>query len=209
MFDGFPRDGVAFLQEIVDNNSKQWFATHKARFKKNLEQPAKDFAVAMEDELGQEWTGKVFRFYRDLRFSKDKTPYNTHMRIGFTAEGEPSLFFSLEPTQLILGSGLFELSKEALERYRQAVQDERGEQLESLLAFYEKKGYRLDEPELKRVPRGCPKDHPRADLLRRKSLALWLDKPVPKAIHGSKALAHCLGVYQELTDFRAWLRGVL
>lgn len=209
MFQGFSKDGATFLKELAQNNNKEWFAENKKRFKGNLETPAKEFVAAVEDELQGDWKGKIFRIYRDLRFSKDKTPYNTHLRIGFSAPEEVSLFFSLEPDQLILGAGLFEFSKDGLSRLREAISGEEGERIAALLERYGDKGYRLDEPELKRVPRGYPADHPRADLLRRKSLALWWDKPIPKALFTPKALPHCLGVYQELSELRDLLKGYL
>jgi uncharacterized protein (TIGR02453 family) len=209
MFEGFPKDGVLFLKELTDNNDKEWFADQKKRFKSQLEAPAKAFVAEMEDRLGEEWNSKIFRIYRDVRFSKDKTPYNTHLRIGFTRDGEASLFFSLEPEELILGSGVYEFSKEALTRYREAVAGSQGTELVTVIDDLQGQGFRLDEPELKRVPRGLDKDHPRGSLLRRKSLALWRNDKVPKAIHGPDAVDHCLGVFEQLADLRSWMRGIV
>jgi uncharacterized protein (TIGR02453 family) len=209
VFQGFPKDGPTFLKELTANNTKDWFAGNKKRFKSQLEGPAKEFVEAVESELpGPDWNSKIFRIHRDLRFSKDKTPYNTHLRIGFFSEGRASLFFSLEAATLILGSGVFEMSKDSLERYRQAVLSKAGEELETLLAEYKAQGYRLDDPELKRVPRGYDADHSRAELLKRKSLAIWLDKPIPEEIHSPKAVSHCLQIFQDMVRFRTWLECV-
>lgn len=210
MFSGFHADGPQFLDELSNNNTKDWFHANKSRFKESLETPAKDFVAQMIDALGEGWKGKIFRIYRDLRFSKDKTPYNTHLRIGFFKDREAGLFFSLEPDELILGAGVFDFGKEGLVRFRDAVaSDKDGKRLENLLNTHLESGYRLDEAELKKVPRGYDKEHERSVLLRRKSLALWRDSKMPKWIFGKSAVDRCLGVFEELDDLRSWLRGVL
>ncbi len=209
MFKGFPPDGVRFLQELKENNSKEWFAQNKRRYKEGLEGPGREFVATMEESLGEPWQGKVFRFYRDLRFSKDKTPYNTHLRISFTAPGEAGLFFSLEPDKLVLGAGLFEFPKQHLERYRQDIDSARGGALEKVLVKAQESGFRCEEPELKRVPRGWGQDHPRADLLRRKGLCLWRDAEHPDALYSKGLIPHCMGCYEELRSLRSWLKELL
>ena len=121
-FQGFPKEGITFLQKLERNNNRDWFQDNKQTFKSSLEQPAKTFLEDMSYRLvslsGSPMTGKIFRIYRDVRFSKDKTPYNPHIRMSFMREtkqkdcGEQPMFcFSLEPNKLTLGIGCFEFSK--------------------------------------------------------------------------------------------------
>ena len=104
MFQGFHQDGWQFLIELQHNNNREWFESQKDRFKNQLETPAKAFMDSMIGAMAPEFgalMGKVFRIYRDVRFSKDKTPYNTHVRIAFSTAEEkghcglnPAYFFS-------------------------------------------------------------------------------------------------------------------
>lgn len=206
-FNGFPEAGISFLQDLAANNNRGWFEANRKLYKAALEAPGKEFLAVMETDLTRHFDmpfkGKIFRLHRDLRFSKDKTPYNTHLRMAFfpqdsTKEGL-GFYFSLEAEGLILGGGVMGFSKPDLSAFRQAVVEDRsGTQIEDLLTALTADGFRLSEPELKRVPAGFDRDHPREALLRRKSLTLWRDLPDGKVVTDGQASAFCLGVFLEL-----------
>ena len=218
-FDGFPEETVAFLAGLAMHNDRVWFTAHKSDYKTHVEAPAKAFLESMSgilsDLVGQELGGKVFRIHRDVRFSKDKTPYNTHVRMAFfpnvVSKGscglKPSFFFSLEPDKVIAGAGSMDFPNEVLEAYRAAVDAEKtGASLATLLKKYpEKDGFRMDDPALKRVPKGFDPEHPRASLLRRKSLAIWHEEALPDVLHTKKAVNHLLGRYKKLKPLYDWL----
>ena len=86
-FDGFPKAGTKFLKDLEKNNNREWFEENKPIYKTKLETPAKAFKDGMCEALGELtgslMGGKIYRFYRDVRFSKDKTPYHTHIRMSF------------------------------------------------------------------------------------------------------------------------------
>ncbi len=206
-FDGFPAGGIIFLQELLENNSRPWFAQNRARYKEALEAPAKLFLNEMEQELmrcfGGAFTGKIFRLHRDLRFSKDKTPYNSHLRMAFFPDGHAragqGFYFSLEPEGFVLGGGAMGFSPSGLERFRHQLLDQtQGPAIDSLVSGLVQNGYRLEPSELKRVPAGFDKDHPRAALLRRKSLTLWRDFTGHQGLIGRGAVGFCMKVFQEL-----------
>ena len=144
MADGFERlvdDARAFFTELSANNSKDWFASRKAYYKDTIAGPAAFFADLVAEDLarltGQAHTPKVFRIYRDVRFSKDKTPLNTHLHILWTppAPGPltPSWFWGLAPDYFVLGMGVMGLQGDGLVRYRAFV-DGHGAAFEAALA---------------------------------------------------------------------------
>ncbi len=209
----FDKSSNRFLQSLAKNNSREWFAGHKPEYQKCLQHPAAEFADAMAQQLqilnGSSLKPKIFRIYRDVRFSKDKTPYNTHLRISFVPEHGPAVppgwFFSLEQDHLVLGSGVFGYEKSELIRFRERIAGPEGVELQAILHACQQQGMRISEPDLKRVPAGYDSDHPRADLLRHKGLAVWLDKPDATLAYGSDAVPNCLAEYQRLWPLFNWL----
>ena len=184
--DGFSRladDAVRFFTELKANNTKEWFADHKADYEANIKKPAELFSAILADELqgltGRLHKAKVFRIHRDVRFSKDKSPYNAHLHILWTAEGgeeaSPGWFLGIAPDYMQTGAGVMEFRGAALTAYRDAVAGEDGARLAEIVADLERQGCRVGEPELKRVPSPFPADHPHAALLRRKGLVVWRD----------------------------------
>ena len=159
--------------------------------------------------------GKVFRIYRDVRFSRDKTPYNTRVRMGFSPGNSeandcvaetPKFYFSLEPETIVLGCGVFEFTKEFLNAYRDAViDDKKGRLLTKIIKDSENQRLRLSDPHYKRLPRGYDNDHPRADFLRHKGLAVWHDLNIPKVLSTDKAVGFCVKQYETMLPLYNWL----
>ena len=180
--DGFTRmidDANAFFAELKENNSKEWFDPRKAHYNEAIRKPAEFFAELMAEDLsrlaGRAMQPKVFRIYRDVRFSKDKTPLNAHLHMMWAAASEtpfsPFYFFGTEPGDMTVGFGISGLQKEGLAQFRAFV-DREGDRLEEAIA---QTGMRLSswgEPPLKKVPKPYDADHPQAELLKRKNLIL-------------------------------------
>jgi len=152
-------------------------------------------------------TSKIFRIYRDVRFSKDKTPYNAYLHLSFTPQSPlatpPGWFFGLDPDHLTLGAGIFSFDKTQLNTYRQHVSSDAGEQLQGLLTKLQKHGIHKREPELKRVPAGYAADSPQADLLRHKGLTVWQDF-APEMATGD-IVTHCSKHLKAMQPFTQWL----
>ena len=186
-FDHFSADALRFLAELKANNTKVWFAENKATYEAQLKGPGKQFAADMAMALrrltGQDHGSKIFRIHRDVRFSKDKTPYNAHLHIAFAPNcpsGQPPMwFFGLSPEKLSLGCGVFQYDKDALVAFRTAMAGPKGAELIGLTANLRDSNIRIEEPELKRVPSGFDKDHPHGEALRRKGFAAWIDMGDP------------------------------
>ncbi|MEM1274815.1 MAG: TIGR02453 family protein [Pseudomonadota bacterium] len=175
-----------FFSQLRAQNTKDWFTPRKDHYISEIRKPAELFATLLAEDLarltGEAHNAKVFRIYRDVRFSKDKSPYNAHLHILWStqAAAAPSWFFALNPDSIWLGMGLLGLSGPMLTRYRQFVDAEGDALAQHLDALADAHGTQLSNfgPEpLKRVPKPYDQDHPQADLLRRKGLALGADLP--------------------------------
>lgn len=200
---GFGPQTLSFLGDLAANNTKEWFAANRGFYEQAVKNPAAWFVDAvvsqLEAQTDRAWSGRIFRIHRDLRFSKDKTPYNTHVHISFQpsgqARGGPALMFGLEPGSLVLGAGVMGFSPDGLSRWRDAIDGTGGAAIADILTRLETEGARLGEIELKRVPAPYVSDHPRAALLRRKSLTVWTDMSDLSLAFGDKAPAHCVSEF--------------
>ncbi|WOF75147.1 DUF2461 domain-containing protein [Parvibaculaceae bacterium PLY_AMNH_Bact1] len=216
-FEGFPKTGVKFLKDLEKNNSRDWFNDNKKTYDQSVKAPAEHFLsevqVALEKKLGGEVVPKLFRIHRDVRFSKDKTPYNTHVRMVFFGQsGEKGqgihsgFYFSLDTKGVVYGAGVMNLDKQALERYRLAVCDEaHAGTLEKLMKGLTKKGCRLGEPDLKRVPTGYDADPAYAHLLQYKGLAAWIDHRGHSKATGQDAVKQAVSAFMTVRPLHDFL----
>ncbi len=212
-FEGFSKDAITFLGDLRANNDRAWFNDHKKIYEREIREPAKAFAStmapALEDLTGRPHGYKIFRIHRDVRFSKDKTPYNAHLHIAFMQmRGEPSApswFFGLDPEKLTLGTGIFAFDKGDLDGFRKRVLGADGTKLATLMQTLERQGIRLGKPDLKRVPSGYPKEHPTADLLRYKGFSAWIDHGDPSTATDPAVVQRCMSDFAKLKPVFDWL----
>ena len=164
---------------------------------------------ALLDELAMEFGGeaRVFRQQRDLRFTPDKTPYKTRTYgvIHGTSVPGAGLYAQLSVNGLYAGTGYWRLARDQLERYRAAVDDGAGAQLEAVTAAVQDAGLELSGESLKTAPRGYPRDHPRIELLRRKSLIAGRALTGAGGIDRDAALEHVGGAWRAAEPLNAWL----
>ncbi len=219
-FDGFPKAGVKFLKELEKNNSRDWFNDNKKIYEQLVKAPADaflaDLQAGLERKLKSEFVSKLFRIHRDVRFSKDKTPYNTHVRMAFfgkpgkIGQGTHSgFYFSLDTTGVTYGAGTLNLDKAALERYRTAVCDaKRGADLDKMMKALVRKGCRLGEPDLKRVPSGYDIDPAHAHLLQYKNLTAWIDEKGHAKVTSGDAVKQAVTALTTLRPMHDFLMGL-
>lgn len=184
-------DARAFFARLQDNNTRDWFADHKAEYESSLKRPATHLLDVISADLTRLTStppkSKLFRIHRDLRFSKDKTPYNTHLhlawstKIGAQTGNAPrnGWFLGISPDYVRIGGGLMMLDKTALPVWRDAVAGDTGARLSDQINALLADGFHMDPPALKRVPAPYDKSHIRGHLLRRKSITLWCDVALP------------------------------
>lgn len=211
----FTQATLDFLSDLSANNSRDWFSENKPRYEADLKAPAAAYMEAMKAEIdtrtGLAHATRLFRIHRDLRFSKDKTPYNTHVHISFVprdaAGVAPAWMMGLSGSYFTLGCGAFAFDKPGLERFRETVAGEDGVAIAQTCTDLAAGGVRLSEPDLKRVPTPYDRDHPRADLLRHKGLAGWIDHAPGQGL-GQNGLALSVAGFERLEPLFAMLRGL-
>lgn len=153
----FSDETLSFLRDLSQNNNRVWFQENKPRYEAHIKDAAAQFADALNQRLAATYatgvTSRIFRMQRDLRFSKDKTPYNTHIHIGFAdSQTGASWMVGLQTEHLVVGFGIFAFAHDELDLWREAVAGPQGEILQVLHAQATSDGLRISDPELKRVP---------------------------------------------------------
>jgi len=184
-----------FLKKLARNNNREWFEKNKAKYIA-IKDSFDGFVAGLLDEMitfdnalaGLDPKKLTFRIYRDVRFSKDKTPYKKNMSAGISPTGKgmgkPGYYLHIQPgNESYVALGLFHPEPETLARIRQEI-DYNGDDLLTLFnakKFRSNFGKFWDGDTLKTAPKGYPKDHPLADWLRLKSFIIihnFTDKEV-------------------------------
>lgn len=161
---GFTDEAFSFYEGLQADNSKPYWTSHKYVYERHVLEPLIEVCAALEDEFG---AVKLFRPYRDVRFSKDKSPYKTHQG-GHTSEG---FYLQVDADGLMVAGGMYAPTPDQLRRYREAAgSDTFGTELQAIVDDLRKAGMEIAGDRLKTRPRGTSPDHPRLDLLRHRSL---------------------------------------
>jgi uncharacterized protein (TIGR02453 family) len=199
-FRGWPVEALEFYEGLEADNTKTYWTANKAVYEQAVLAPMAALLADLEPEFGK---GKIFRPNRDVRFSADKSPYKTN--IGATVESGG--YIQLTAKGLGIGSGMWMMGPEQLDRYRKAVVEDRtGKRLAALIAELDRKGIGLTgHDRLKTVPRGYPKDHPRADLLRNKGLVAWKEWPVAAWLGTATAKRRVVEFLRASAPLNRWL----
>jgi len=206
-FAGFPREGFAWFAGLEADNSRAYFTANRETYESAARGPLEELLEMFADEFGGRV--KMFRQHRDVRFSRDKSPYKT-TTYGLVTDRPGSLaglFAQLSANGFFAGTGYHVLESDQLERFREAVADDRaGAKLERAVAGIHAAGVETFGEALKTAPRGYPKDHPRVVLLRHRSLVAGkrLDAK-GKGIGGKAALDHARRTWDACAPMNAWL----
>ncbi len=170
-FRGWPEDFQRFFIGLELDNSKKYFEATRRSYEESVKGPMLALVSSLEGVYGE---GKVFRINRDIRFSKDKSPYKTNIAATIGMGHKGGGYVSLDARGFMVATGRYEMSPDEIAKYRKKVAAEpTGAQLAAIVTKLKKSGYELGGEELKRVPSPWPQDHPRAELLRRKSLYVY------------------------------------
>lgn len=195
-FAGFADREARFFAALAKNQDRDWFAMHRDEYEQGWLTPMKALLAEVREKLVKLYRHedlappKVFRIYRDVRFSKDKSPYKTHVGgylgiegSGAGPGGAAALYVHVGAGELFVCAGQYVMDGDQLKRFRTAVVDaKRGKELTTLLAKLGRAGFTVGSYEqMQRVPRGFDPDHPAADLLRRKGLMVQFPSP-PRAL---------------------------
>ena len=221
-FTGMPDEGLAFLEDLEERNTKDFFDANKAVFTAQVQAPFAALVNAAAARLRRSVPDlgppKLFRIYRDLRFSKDKTPYKTSMSASVPSrspheDGGPGVgtgfYVNVGPAGLYTASGLYHPGRPELERVRAAIADpELGPELEAVFRRAAAKGLEPWLDPLQRLPRPWPADHPRAALLKARSLVLNRQHERAPWLQTAELLDHLVADWKAMIPFNRWLERV-
>ena len=185
-FKGFPAEGIAFLRDLKKNNNREWFAPRLESYKELVRAPMHDLVHALHIAMlrfAPAYVGEpakcLYRVYRDIRFSKDKTPYKTRAdalfwRNNLDKNSGGGFYISISPEEVAIGGGLYMPSPASLLAVRQHI----AAQAPAFRSTFESKKVKRLMGELKgeqstRVPKGFRAEDPAADLLRYKQYVLY------------------------------------
>jgi uncharacterized protein (TIGR02453 family) len=198
-FRGWADEAIAFFDGLEVDNSKAYWEAHKDVYLRAVKGPMDELLAELAPEFGPV---KVFRPYRDVRFSKDKTPYKTNIAATI-GDG----YVSLSAAGLGAGAGMYHLAPDQLERYRRAVDDDAtGREIAALIAGLRKRGHDvIAHGVLKTAPKGYAKDHPRIDLLRSKGMTIWREWEPGAWLATKKAKERVVGVLRAAKPLNEWL----
>jgi len=197
-FAGFGERLVDFYDGLLADNSKAYWTDHRAVYEEHVREPMRKLLAALEPEFGP---GKIFRPYRDVRFSADKTPYKTHC--GALAGG---YYLQVDVDGVLVGGGYYRMAGDQLARFRAAVDEpRRGEELRRRLSALEADGLTVAGELLATRPRGVPADHPRLDLLRHRSLYAWRRWAGEKELLNPGLVDLVAVTWRRLTPMLEWL----
>jgi uncharacterized protein (TIGR02453 family) len=199
-FAGIPVSALDFYEDLENDNSKSFWTAHKQVYEESVRSPVLALAEALSAEFG---TPKLFRPYRDVRFAKDKTPYKTHAGVWFE---ESSRYLQISAAGLFLAGGYWDTSAAQVDRLRRGIADDvAGAALQRALATVRRKGFEIGGHQLTRVPTGYPKDHPRAELLRYKSLTAHREYGCPDWLATATAHREVAKAWRAINPLIAWL----
>ncbi|GAA3287372.1 MULTISPECIES: DUF2461 domain-containing protein [Dactylosporangium] len=199
-FRGWPSEALEFYDGLEADNSKTYWTAHKAIYDDQVRAPMTQLLAELEPEFGP---AKIFRPHRDVRFSADKSPYKTHCAASFERGG----YIQLSASGLAAGAGAYMMDAPRLARFRTAVAaDASGTALAAIVADLEARGWSVTSHEqLKTIPRGFDKDHPRAALLRQKGLIAWHQFPLRPWLGTAKARTHVEQFLRGCRPLQEWL----
>ncbi|WP_348789262.1 DUF2461 domain-containing protein [Leifsonia sp. NPDC080035] len=200
-FTGFDEDAVAFYRELTLSNDRAFWLANRDRYEARVVAPMHELAAQLEGEFG---AGKLFRPYRDVRFSADKSPYKLHAGMTFERGG----YVQVSAEGLAAGAGVYVFDREQLVRYRRAVDAPlSGAALEAALQAVADAGHGIEISDaLKTTPRGFDAGHPRIGLLRYKGLVTWEDWGIPDWFGTPEAADHVAAFLRASEPVTAWLR---
>ena len=189
-FPGFPSEGVQFFRGLARNNKREWFQPRKAIFEEKVKAPMQELVAALNASLmgyAPEYVTDpakaVYRFYRDTRFSKDKSPYKQQIAASFRRRGleqhqGAGFYFAVSHKEVAVGGGIYMPMPETL----LAVRNHLAGHHEEFRRITESRTVRkllgvVQGEQLTRTPKGFPGGHPADDLLRMKQFLLYVELP--------------------------------
>ena len=176
----------SFLEDLRDNNERAWFQSNRARYERHVREPLLAFTAALQEPLAEispsvlaipkKQGGSLFRIHRDIRFSKDKSPYKRWAALQFRHEAAkdvhaPGFYLHFEPGNVLAAAGIWRPARPELDAVRQAIHED-PDAWTSMRSAVEAAGWSFGGESLKRIPRGFEPEHALADELKLKDYVI-------------------------------------
>lgn len=219
-FNGFNKQGIEFLDKLSKNNTKVWFETNRHIWEKTILEPNKAFVEDMGETLQilvptikaiPKVSGSLFKIYRDVRFSKDKTPLKS--KIGFIfwqglAHRMSSSCFYMQYTkdEYYIASGMRCFKNELLKTYRKYIKNEKNRIiLHNILQELKSKGYNLPEPKYKKIPKEFNKDDKYIYLSLYAGLFVYKEYKIDEVFYTVELLDKVFSIYEDMHPLQKWV----
>jgi len=223
-FMGFNPEVIEFLKNIKQNNNKLWFDAHYDFYQKEILEVSRDLVEDLGEQLQQiapginvvpKVNGSIYRFARDARFSKDKTPYKTHISYLFwqgmlKRTRYPGFYLAIRPEYIQIGVGINNFTPEYLQAWReQCAHKDNAGKIRNIIDSLLKSGVSFHGEQLKRMPKGYSDELLNQDLIRYKGLKCWYQIPLPKEAFSHEFIPFCYQYYQYLLPLFEWMVQIL
>ncbi len=219
-FSGFKKEGIKFLEDLKENNTKVWFENNRHIWEEHILRPNVDFIEEMGETLQilvptikakPKVSGSLFKIYRDVRFSKDKTPMKDKIGIlfwqGLAHRMQSSSFYIFyDINQYYIATGIRSFKAPLLKTYREYIKNEaRRIELHNILEELKTKGYYFPEPKYKRLPLGFKEDDKYAYLSLYNAIFSYKTYELDEVFFTEDIVSKTFNIYQDMYELQQWL----
>ncbi len=219
-FSGFSQKGVNFLQDLKENNTKIWFEAHRHIWENEIRIPTEKFVQEMGETLQvlvpsinfkPKVGSSLFKIYRDVRFSKDKTPMKSKIGILFWQGSghrmqSSSFYMHFDKDEYFIASGIRSFKQPLLKTFREYLKDEqKRDELFNILEDLKSRGYSLPSPHFKRLPQGFNKNDTNINLVLFNAMFAYKNFPIDNDFYSFEIATKIFNIYDDMKDLQKWV----
>jgi len=218
-FRGFPKEGLEFLKQIAQNNSKEWFEAHRGEYERYILEPNRAYVKEMGETLQMlvpfihaepKINRSLFKIYRDSRFHLDEPIKEKIGIIMWQGAGHrmqsSSFYMHYSPSEVFVATGIRNFKPPLLAKYREYIKKSaKREALHTILEELKTKGYQLPEPKFKRYPKGFNGEDRFAYLYKMGAVYAYKSFPPDAIFHSEKVIDRNFQIYQDMFDLQQWV----
>jgi len=216
-FQWFSPKTIKFFSELKENNNKKWFDENRKTYEEYVKKPLKLFFIDLWEKLLEkrphlnfDSKKSIFRINRDIRFSKDKTPYKVWMSFAlwegpYSKAENPWFYFCLWANDLDMWAGNYWFNKEMLEKFREKIAWDESESFKKLMNKLKKKWYEIKGKHYKRYPRWYTEESKNAEYLLYNGIFIFEKYWKPKEIYSKDLVDFCAKKYDDYMELQEWL----
>jgi len=204
-FTGFPPEAFAFYDALAANNTRPWWQEHRGEYEASVRAPMTALVEELSEEFSAEAGGKVYRPYRDSRFSRNKTPIKDHQGAVIMVEDAIGYYVQVSAAGLMVAGGWYAPQGQQIVRFREAVGSGHAAHVRGLVHALEKKGWDVQTRSLKTRPRGVDAEDPNLDVLRYRCLTAARYVPADASLGTRRALTSVRNGWRAIRPTVEWL----